>query len=64
MPIQYVWLVWSLLGLVIWFFIFISNRNLRKEMLWASLCTAPLMKYMAARCISHPGWHKERFPDI
>ena len=41
MPVQYVWLVWSLFGLVIWFLVFMFNRNLRKEMLWASILTAP-----------------------
>ncbi|NOZ63474.1 MAG: hypothetical protein GXO71_00740 [Caldiserica bacterium] len=39
---QYVWLIWSLLLLIIWGFFFIFKKNLRREMLWASLWTAPL----------------------
>lgn len=42
MSIQYVWFVWSLLILLIWLFVFMLNKNLRKEMLWASIGTAPL----------------------
>lgn len=38
---QYVWLIWSLSFLLIWFLVFLLSKNLRKEMLWASVLTAP-----------------------
>ena len=36
------WLVFSLATLAVWFIIFIFRKGLRKEMLWASILTAPL----------------------
>lgn len=39
---QYVWFAWTLIGLAVWFLIYVWKRNLRKEMLWASLWTSPL----------------------
>ena len=42
MNIQYVWFVWSLLILLVWLIVFIVNKRIRREMLWASLWTAPL----------------------
>ncbi len=39
---QYVWFIWSLLLLIIWYAIFLWRRDLRREMLWASIWTAPL----------------------
>jgi hypothetical protein len=41
MGTHYVWLLWSLLILLVWFFVFMLNKHLRKEMLWASAWTAP-----------------------
>lgn len=38
---QYVWLIWSLIILVIWGVIYISNKRVRKEMLKMSLITMP-----------------------
>lgn len=42
MDTQYVWLIWSLLILAIWLVVLFLNKRLRKEMLWASIGTAPL----------------------
>lgn len=42
MSMQYVWLIWSLLILFIWVIVLKLNKHLRKEMLWASIGTAPL----------------------
>jgi len=39
---QYVWLIWSLIILLIWGMIYISGKSVRKEMLTMSLITLPL----------------------
>ena len=38
---QYVWLIWTLIILLLWFIIFIFNKPFRKEMLKISLWTMP-----------------------
>ena len=39
---KYIWLTWTLIGLVLWIIIYIAQRRLRRQMLWASVWTAPL----------------------
>ncbi len=39
---HYAWLIGSLSGLAIWCLIYAGHRRLRRQMLWASLWTAPL----------------------
>lgn len=41
MPENLVWLLWSLGLLAIWLGVFLSKREARKRMLWASLLTMP-----------------------
>lgn len=38
---QYVWLIWSLIILALWFIIYLTQKEVRKEMLKMSLITMP-----------------------
>jgi hypothetical protein len=40
--VHYIWFVWTLIGLVLWIIIYVWQRRLRRQMLWASVWTAPL----------------------
>jgi hypothetical protein len=39
---HYIWFIGTLIGLILWMIIYLWQRRLRKQMLWASCWTAPL----------------------